>query len=156
MRRRSLGGGVSFLTLPRAEGAARPPARFPPRVIPAEAFSFDNVVKKAEELATRPFENPDGAVPDFLLNISYDQWRKIRFRPNMSLWRNEKLPFEAQFFHPGLFYNRLVGINIVHDGGGLTSFSTNFFEYGTTLRVENGSVPLTTDSGCTSPETGRL
>jgi len=135
-----------FLHAPaHAEGAVSSPGEIPPpKVIPAEAFSFDNVVKKAEELAARPFENPDGAVPDFLLNISYDQWRKIRFRPNMSLWRNEKLPFEAQFFHPGLFYNRLVGINIVHDGGALRlPFSTNFFEYGdNAFASKTGSVPL--------------
>ena len=135
-----------FLSAPAHAGGneSSPGAIPPPKILPAEPFSFDEVVKRAEELAARPFENPDGAVPDFLLDISYDQWRKIRFRPRMSLWRNEKLPFEAQFFHPGLFYNRLVGINIVHDGGALRlPFSTNFFEYGdNAFASKTGSVPL--------------
>ena len=126
------------------ENASPPVAPPPPELFAAETFAFEKVVKKAEALAARPFENPDGAVPDFLLNISYDQWRKIRFRPEMSLWRNEKLPFEAQFFHPGLFYNRLVGINIVHDGGALRlPFSTTFFEYGdNAFASKTGAVPL--------------
>lgn len=94
-------------------------------------FSFDDVKKIAEELSSLPFENPDGKVPDFLLNVSYDQWRKIRFRPDHSLWREEGLPFEAQFFHPGLFYNRLVQINVVDEGRSeKIPFSTEFFDYG--------------------------
>ena len=40
--------------------------------------------------------------------ISYDQWRDIRFRPDRALWRDQKLPFQVQFFHPGLFYDRTV------------------------------------------------
>lgn len=134
-----------FFSAPaHAGGSVSSPGAIPPLRVASEAFSFDNVVKKAEELAARPFENPDGAVPDFLLDISYDQWRKIRFRPQMGLWRNEKLPFEAQFFHPGLFYDRLVGMNIAHDGRTLRlPFSTNFFEYGdNAFASKTGSIPL--------------
>lgn len=103
---------AAFCLLPARSRASEPPSA------PAEfhAFSFVDVKHKAEELASRPFEDPEGQVPDFLLNISYDQWRKIRFRPSESLWRKEGLPFEVQFFHPGLFYNRLVAVNVV-DGG---------------------------------------
>lgn len=94
-------------------------------------FSLADVEAKARELANSPFENPDGKVPDFLLNISYDQWRKLRFRPDHSLWRKENLPFEVQFFHPGLFYNRLVTINIVEGRESKKlPFSTDMFEYG--------------------------
>lgn len=104
-----------------------PPAPETPRPY----FGMADVEAKARALAARPFENPDGQVPDFLLNISYDQWRKLRFRPDHSLWRQEDLPFEVQFFHPGLFYNRLVTLNIV-EGGGVRKlpFSTDMFEYG--------------------------
>lgn len=102
----------------------------PPEVPPAY-FSLADVEARAAALAARPFENPDGQVPDFLLNISYDQWRKLRFRPDRSLWRQEDLPFEVQFFHPGLFYNRLVTLNIVEGGEARKlPFSTDMFEYG--------------------------
>jgi len=118
---------AAFCLLPARSRASEPPSA------PAEfhAFSFVDVKHKAEELASRPFEDPEGQVPDFLLNISYDQWRKIRFRPSESLWRKEGLPFEVQFFHPGLFYNRLVAVNVV-DGGRAEklTFSPSVFEYG--------------------------
>ena len=104
----------------------------PPSPVQAHAFfSLADVEAVAQALAARPFENPDGQVPDFLLNISYDQWRKLRFRSDHALWRQEDLPFEVQFFHPGLFYNRLVTINIVENGQAhKLPFSSDMFEYG--------------------------
>lgn len=107
-------------------------------------FSLDDVKAKARQLASVPFENPDGKVPDFLLNISYDQWRKIRFRSERALWRGESLPFELQFFHPGLFYNRLVSINILEEGRPVkVPFSTSLFEYGDdelSQKIKNSSL----------------
>lgn len=97
----------------------------------ALSFSFADVAAKAQEQAARPYEQPDGQVPDFLLNISYDQWRDIRFQTDHALWRDEKLPFEVQFFHPGLFFNRTVTINeITPEGVRPFPFSVNLFNYG--------------------------
>ncbi len=94
-------------------------------------FSLADVKAKALEMAAKPFENPDGKVPDFLLNISYDQWRKIRFQADHALWREQNLPFEVQFFHPGLFYNRLVDINIVENGQAVPiKLGPDLFSYG--------------------------
>ena len=103
-------------------------------IVPSQVdrdFSFAEVEERASELASTAFVDPDGSVPEFLLKVSYDQWRKIRFRVDKSLWRDEELPFELQFFHPGLFYNRLVRLNVVSDGKAeRLPFSTDFFEYG--------------------------
>src|SRR5206468_2437134 len=71
-----------------------------------EAFDFATVGEKAQKLAAEPVREPTGQVPDWLLKISYDEWRDIRFRPDHALWRDKKLPFQIQFFHPGLYYNR--------------------------------------------------
>ena len=103
----------------------------PSAAVPRPWFSLADVENKARSLADKPFVNPDGQVPEFLLNLSYDQWRKLRFRPDHALWRDEDLPFEVQFFHPGLFYNRLVTLNIV-DGPvpARLPFSADMFEYG--------------------------
>ncbi len=96
-------------------------------------FGFNDVVAKAEALARRPFEDPRGQVPHWLLEISYDQWRDIRFRPERALWRQERLPFTVQFFHPGLFYDRPVTVNIVGSTGTSTvEFSPSDFDYGQT------------------------
>src|SRR5690606_14034555 len=67
----------------------------------------------------------------WLLQISYDQWRDIRFRPDQALWRGQRSNFEIQFFHPGLFYDRTVKVHVV-DAEGLheAAFSPSQFDYG--------------------------
>jgi periplasmic glucans biosynthesis protein len=73
-------------------------------------------------------------VPDWMLitgTMTYDQWRDIRFRPDRALWRKEGLPFEVQFFHPGLYYNRTVNIHVVEANGVRDlPFKRDFFDYG--------------------------
>jgi glucans biosynthesis protein len=96
------------------------------------SFGLDHVAGKARELAKAPFKDPFGRIPSFLLEINYDQWRNIRYKPEQSLWRDEKLPFEVQFFHPGFYYNIPVTINIISSSGVKTlPFSTELFDYGT-------------------------
>ena len=95
------------------------------------AFGLDQVAERARELASRPYEDPRGQVPRWLLELSYDQWRKVRFRPEMAVWADRKLPFTVQFFHPGLFYDRSVAIHEV-DASGVRPmpFSPERFDYG--------------------------
>ena len=101
---------------------------------PAEAeagFGFQNVVAMANELAREPFDDGKGEVPDFLVNLDYDSWRDIRFKPEHALWINEKRPFTVQFFHPGLFYDRPVKINVIESPGiRQVRFSPDLFTYG--------------------------
>ena len=102
-----------------------------PAVRPARAaFDFEQVANRARDLAKEPFDDPHN-VPKFLLEMSYDQWRDIRFKPERSLWLDAKQKFTVQFFHPGLFYDRLVAINVV-EGRGVhpLAFSPNQFDYG--------------------------
>lgn len=99
-----------------------------------EPFTFVEVVARAKDLAAKPYVDPAGNVPDFLLRLTYDQWRDIRFKESKTLWREEKLPFEVQFFHPGLYYNRTVAINTFGGEGVKTvPFSPDFFDYGANL-----------------------
>src|SRR6266478_7573748 len=71
----------------------------------AGAFGFKDVADKAQQLAGKPFQAlPDSQIPDFLKNITYDQWRDIRFKNSNTLWRDEKVPFKIRFFHPGFIY----------------------------------------------------
>ncbi|MFP5223904.1 MAG: glucan biosynthesis protein G [Acidobacteriota bacterium] len=77
-----------------------------------QQFSFATVVDMARDLAGKPYQAPK-EVEEPLRSLSYDDWRKIRFIPAKSLWRDAKLPFELQFFPPGFLYDRTVSINIV-------------------------------------------
>ena len=97
----------------------------------ARGFAFEDVAGAAQRLAAEPFKEPSNQVPDWLLKISYDQWRDIRFRAERALWSEDKLPFQVQFFHPGLYYNRVVAVNEVRAGGvHPVPFSPSQFDYG--------------------------
>lgn len=95
------------------------------------AFDLNSVTEKAQQLAKESYQEPKGQVPDWLLKISYDQWRQVRFRPEQALWRDQHLPFQVQFFHPGLYYNRTVVVNVV-DSKGVhpVPFAPSQFDYG--------------------------
>jgi len=60
----------------------------------APAFDLKDVAEQARILSTAPYQDPRGQMPQWLLEISYDQLRDIRFIPAKSHWRAEKLPFE--------------------------------------------------------------
>jgi periplasmic glucans biosynthesis protein len=120
-RRASLGVIAAMLCV--AGGAGRADA--------AKVFGLDSVAAKAKKLAAAPYKQPETSVPDWLLKISYDQWRDIRFRPERALWRDGGSPFQVQFFHPGLFYNQAVTIHVVDSTGvHLVQFSPSQFDYG--------------------------
>ena len=85
--------------------------------IAQQNFTFDQVVAKAQQLVQEPYNPKAGLIPDFLLKIKYDAWRDIRFKPAKSFWRDEHLPFNVQFFHPGLYFPRAVTINVVEPSG---------------------------------------
>jgi len=99
------------------------------RALPA--FDLDDVASRAAQLAHEPYQEPHGQVPEWLLKIDYDQWRDIRFRPQRALWRDERLPFQVQFFHPGLYYDRTVAVSVI-DGAQVrpVEFSRDQFDYG--------------------------
>jgi glucans biosynthesis protein len=94
-------------------------------------FDFEEVAKRAEKLARSPYKDPHGQVPDWLLQISYDQWRDIRFKPEASLWRGKNSNFEVQFFHAGLYYDHAIRVHEV-DATGIhdVPFNPNQFDYG--------------------------
>jgi periplasmic glucans biosynthesis protein len=99
----------------------------------AAAFDLNDAARLAEGLAKEPFHEAKNQVPEWLLKITYDQWRDIRFRPDKALWTGQRLPFQIQFFHPGLYYNRTVAMNVVDPkGGGVhpVTFSPSQFDYG--------------------------
>jgi glucans biosynthesis protein len=94
------------------------------------AFDFATAAARAEKLAAESFEE-GSPIPDWLTQITYDQWRDIRFRPEHTLWRDQSLPFQLQLFHPGFYYNRTVAVNIVDpERVQPLAFSPAQFDYG--------------------------
>jgi glucans biosynthesis protein len=99
----------------------------------APAFGLGDVAARAKNLAEQAYQDPRGKIPDWLLQIDYDQWRNIRFRAHKALWKDPKRwGVQVQFFHPGLFYDRPVTINTVSNKGEVwrVPFDPSQFDYG--------------------------
>ena len=112
--------GTAVPTFAAPTASATPPA----------GFGFDDVAAKAQKLAAEPFKALP-QVPEWLAKISYDQWRDIRFRSDQTLWREPAGPFQVQFFHPGLFYDHTVAINVIQGKKAKPlAFSPSQFDYG--------------------------
>ena len=98
---------------------------------PAFAFGFPDVAKQARKLAQTAYKKPASNLPKAIENLSYDQYRDIRFNTDKSLWRSNRLPFEVAFFHQGLFYDHPIKINeIVGTRVREIKFDPHSFNYG--------------------------
>ena len=77
-----------------------------------EDVGFESIQSRARDLANKPYEAPKrDSLPAWMNELTYDQYRDIRFNPNQALWATEKLPFRAMLFHPGYLYREPVVLN---------------------------------------------
>src|SRR6185312_13316126 len=85
----------------------------------------------ARDLAQHDFKPPDTKLPDNLKDLTYDQYRAIRFLPERALWKDDHLRFQAQFFHRGFYYKTRVDIFQVVDGRAFPiRYSPIMFDFG--------------------------
>lgn len=105
------------------------PAKAP--VPQAPKFGFEDVVKRARELAEAPFDASIAKLPDGLDTLDFDGWRDIRFRPDKAFFGNS--PFRLHVFHLGHIFRRPVTINLIRDGIATPiPYSAGIFDYGKT------------------------
>ena len=81
----------------------------------AAAFGFDDVAREAQVLAQAPWRKPP-PLNARRANLEYDEYRKLRHRPDRSLWRAQKLPFQMQFFTTGRTNTRALRLHEIVDG----------------------------------------
>ena len=123
---------VGFWMSPLAGfGAPRAPESVEATTPAPKRFNFADVHRRAEMLANQPFQANDKVLPDFFRNLSYDQYRDIRFRAEQSLWRDAGLPFELQFAPLGSLFLQPVIINVVEEGEiKPVEYSNELFDFG--------------------------
>jgi periplasmic glucans biosynthesis protein len=89
----------------------------------------------AQELAQKPFQPPDGKLPEPLAHLTYDQYRDFRFDPQRALWRDHGLLFTLQLFHRGFLYTNRVDLYEVVDGTAQPiRYSPDLFTFGANPR----------------------
>lgn len=142
-RRRVLGGLSAALCLSAAPSvllAQQPRPQTPPQgqpqppppqsAAPQPRFSFEDVQRRAREIAAVAYE-PSASLPEALAKLDYDAWRDIRFRPERALLAQNGSPFRMQMFHPGFLFTRPVTVNVVRDGVPTpVPYAANLFDYG--------------------------
>ena len=110
-----------------AQGASQPANGQPP----APHFSLEDVVKRAHDLASAPFDALPPKLPEALTKLDFDSYRDIRFRADKSPLGPANGPFRLQLFHPGFIYTRPVIVNTIRDGISTpVPYAANLFDYG--------------------------
>jgi glucans biosynthesis protein len=101
-------------------------------------FDFEVLQFRAKSLAAKPYASHEKPVPAALKNLTYDQYRDIRFDPSHAWWSKDKLPFQLRFFHPGFIYSKTVQITELADGKATPiPFSTDLFRYGKSVDLDD-------------------
>lgn len=122
---------MNFHRYPAALGAALFLVALPClAAVERASVNHDYVKQIAAEVAREPHEAPREQVTQYFRKLGYDEYRRIRFIPENSLWRAENLPFQVQFFHPGYLFNQTIELNeftATHTQP--LPFSIKFFDY---------------------------
>lgn len=93
-------------------------------------FDREDVISMAKQLASRPY-TPRNEVPQDWLDLTYDQYRDIRFQVAAGLWRDTERSYNVDFFAPGLYFPRATKIFSVVDGqANVVPFDLGWFKKG--------------------------
>jgi len=126
-----IAAGTSGLAA-KAASAQQPPQQQQPQAQPdMPKFGYDDVVRRARDLSTNPFDASLPHLPTPLDNLDFDAWRDIRFRPDKAFLNNKNSLFRLQLFHLGHLFKRPVVINTLRDGIPTPiPYAPNLFDYG--------------------------
>jgi glucans biosynthesis protein len=112
----------------------RPPApasSSPPAAVPIQKFDFEEVLRRARELSTAPFEATPQPLPEALNKLDFDAWRDIRFKPDKAFLNTSGSQFRLQLFHLGHLFRRPVTVNTIRDNIPTPiPYAPNLFDYG--------------------------
>ncbi len=94
-------------------------------------FNRDWLLAEAERLAKQEYVQPSEQGLGPFGNLSYDQYRDIRFQKGASIWEREGRGFTIDLFHPGFIYKTPIELDLVVGGRArAVRFTPDVFEYG--------------------------
>ncbi len=109
----------------------------------SQPFSDDFVKVLARDLATKPFQQEKIDLPAGLDQLTYDQYRDIRFNPDRSIWRGEPHGFSFDLFHSGFYYTSPVDIHVVEgDTQAKLRYLPDLFTFGPLVPKPDGLTDL--------------
>ncbi len=106
------------------------------------AFDPALVQNLAQQLSTSEFASPSLSLPESFKQLSYDQFRDVRFRTDQAIWRGDKTDFELQLLPMGWLYSTPVEIWLV-DGGSARRLKadSNLFSIGPLIKDAEPGAP---------------
>jgi periplasmic glucans biosynthesis protein len=107
----SAGATATLAALGVRSSAAAPALKFGD----SNPFSFDGLVGRAKELASRPYIQASGPPSDILDKIDYAAHGKIAFKPEYALFADGPGRYPITFFHLGVFFRVPVRMHVVED-----------------------------------------
>src|SRR3954447_6668381 len=94
------------------------------------AVEYEDVQRLAAQLANTAHSPPASDPPAELQDLSYDQYKDIRFRPHRTIFLGQSA-FGVQTFHPGFLFKHAVNLNVVTATGvSAVPYSADFFDFG--------------------------
>lgn len=92
-------------------------------------FSFERLIERTRELAARSYQ-PPREVPEWQSALSAETWRKIRLKPEWTIW-SDSPGYRVRPFPCGWIYRHPVQLYVVEDGlARLWSAVADHFELG--------------------------
>lgn len=108
-----------------------------------QPFSETFVRERAEALAGKQFAKAEISLPESLADLSYDQYRDIRFKANMAIWRGENRGFAVDLLHAGFYYRTPVEVFIVDDGQAWpVKYEPGMFDFGPSVSAPSEGTEL--------------
>ena len=96
-----------------------------------EPFDEPRLLARARALAAQPYRPRSKSLPGPLASLGWDAYQSIGYRADHALWAGQHLPFEARFFHLGLFFKSPVRMHEVVDGHArVIAYDPAMFDYG--------------------------
>ncbi|NUF27447.1 glucans biosynthesis protein [Gilliamella bombicola] len=93
------------------------------------AFSFDDVVAKAEKLSKKAYVQPSKNIPNELASLQFADYQKILFNHQKAYWSDQKSRFKLEFYHEGMYFDVPVKINeIVNNQVNEIKYDPSYFD----------------------------
>jgi glucans biosynthesis protein len=111
--------------------------------IEKQPFTEDYVRKLAEALAQKPWEDVRIAMPPGWEQVTYDQYRDIRFNPDKSFWKGDQHQFSFDLFHSGFLFTAPVDVHVVeNDQTARINYDPNLFVFGPLAPKTDGKTDM--------------
>ena len=107
----------------------------------AQPFDFAVLKGRARALTGLAYKAPPSTLPGPLAKMDWDTWQSIRFKDEHGLWKDQKLNFQAKFFHLGFTVTTPVRMYEVVGGQATElAYDDEMFDYAKT-GIKPGELP---------------